>query len=265
MSACELDEDRHKFVLLAKRMRDPHEGVTIKDRTFNFRFYRMCFVGEEAVDWFLREALAKDREEAVLLGKQLLEFDLIHHVADRHIFKDEYLYYRFREDDSVNDKVKYVGPSVASLQSSCGIGHSGWVLKKGLIFWNKRYMILKTDELQLYYYNTDLDSTPRAIIDLSEPSTILKEVEGVKKGYYSFQISNSTESFLFAVERSKEHDAWMDAFISAGVPLTEAPKDSEIEASTSIFDFSALDVRGNNVNLSDYRGKVCIILNVASK
>jgi hypothetical protein len=159
-----------------------------------------------------------------------------------------------QEDDSVNDKVKYVGPSVASLQSSCGIGHSGWVLKKGLIFWNKRYMILKTDELQLYYYNTDLvrftsfpfssfihfsdkdldgggggnvqDSTPRAIIDLSEASTILKEVEGVKKGYYSFQISNSTETFLFAVERSKEHDAWMDAFISAGVPLTEAPSSS---------------------------------------
>ena len=33
----------------------------------------------------------------------------------------------------------------------------------------------------------------------------------------------------------------------------------------SIYDFSAKDIEGNEVSLSKYTGKVCIIVNVASK
>ncbi|CAL1540069.1 unnamed protein product [Lymnaea stagnalis] len=33
----------------------------------------------------------------------------------------------------------------------------------------------------------------------------------------------------------------------------------------SIYEFSALDIDGNNVSLEKYRGKVCLIVNVASK
>ena len=34
---------------------------------------------------------------------------------------------------------------------------------------------------------------------------------------------------------------------------------------TSIFDFTATDIDGNEVNLSAYKDHVCIIVNVASK
>lgn len=43
-------------------------GVDIKDRTYRARIYRMCFVGQEAVDWLVKTLRLDSREEAVLLG-----------------------------------------------------------------------------------------------------------------------------------------------------------------------------------------------------
>jgi glutathione peroxidase-family protein len=40
---------------------------------------------------------------------------------------------------------------------------------------------------------------------------------------------------------------------------------SVMAASKSIYDFNAVDIDGNDIKLSDYAGKVCIIVNVASK
>lgn len=39
----------------------------------------------------------------------------------------------------------------------------------------------------------------------------------------------------------------------------------EWKTAKSIYEFNALDIDGNNVSLSKYRGKVCLIVNVASK
>jgi len=39
----------------------------------------------------------------------------------------------------------------------------------------------------------------------------------------------------------------------------------EAASPTSIFDFTATDIDGNEVNLSAYKDHVCIIVNVASK
>jgi glutathione peroxidase len=36
-------------------------------------------------------------------------------------------------------------------------------------------------------------------------------------------------------------------------------------AAKSIYEFSAIDIDGNEVSLEKYRGHVCIIVNVASK
>lgn len=43
-------------------------GVDIKDRIYRARTYRMCFVGQEAVDWLVKALRLDSREEAVLLG-----------------------------------------------------------------------------------------------------------------------------------------------------------------------------------------------------
>jgi hypothetical protein len=73
-------------------------GVEICNRTFRFQVYSECFVGSEAVDWFVTN-YDYDRKEAVKVGQMLKERGIIHHVTDDHNFKDEYLFYRFYADE----------------------------------------------------------------------------------------------------------------------------------------------------------------------
>ena len=58
------------------------------------------------------------REEAVELGKQLLDAGVFRHVCDDHHFKDEYLFFRFKNDEppkrKSGSKIKKRGSSVVS-------------------------------------------------------------------------------------------------------------------------------------------------------
>ena len=83
---------------LVAQMRSSH-GVDIRDRRFGLHVYHHCFVGSEAVEWFMQNQLAS-REEAVRLGQILVKRGIIHHVTDEHSFKDAYLFYRFFMDEA---------------------------------------------------------------------------------------------------------------------------------------------------------------------
>jgi hypothetical protein len=41
------------------------------------------------------------REEAIKLGRTLIERSTIHHVTDKHTFKDDYLFYQLLADERV--------------------------------------------------------------------------------------------------------------------------------------------------------------------
>jgi potassium efflux system protein len=73
-------------------------GVDIRDRRFGLQVYTTCFVGSETVQWLMKQQLAS-REEAIKLGRVLVERGIMHHVTDEHTFKDDYLFYRFFEDE----------------------------------------------------------------------------------------------------------------------------------------------------------------------
>ncbi len=74
-------------------------GLEIADRRHRFTVYPRAFVGREAVDWLVRrEGLTRD--EAVRLGRLLVERGVIHHVLDEHSFRDAELFYRFCADES---------------------------------------------------------------------------------------------------------------------------------------------------------------------
>jgi len=47
--------------------------------------------------------------------------------------------------------------------------------------------------------------------------------------------------------------------------MAEGKGNADWKSATSIYDFSAIDIDGNEVSLEKYRGNVCIIVNVASK
>jgi len=84
---------------LVEQMRGP-EGLSIRDRRFRLTQYPNCFVGSEAVAWIVRTQKAT-RTEAVRLGQLLIERGIIHHVTDEHSFKDENLFYRFYETETL--------------------------------------------------------------------------------------------------------------------------------------------------------------------
>ena len=72
---------------------------TIKDRKYHLKTYKKCFVGKKAVSWLVDQKISASRTAAVKCMQALLDAQLIHHVVDDHEFKDDYLFYRFREDE----------------------------------------------------------------------------------------------------------------------------------------------------------------------
>ncbi len=87
------------FQELVSQMRG-NRGVSIKNRDYNLKFYPKTFIGKEAVSWF-KKNLSLSKEEAIGLGQRLIDKRIVHHVLDKHEFKNEFLFYRFYCDESV--------------------------------------------------------------------------------------------------------------------------------------------------------------------
>uniref|UniRef100_A0A670Y1D2 Phosphatidylinositol 3,4,5-trisphosphate-dependent Rac exchanger 1 protein n=1 Tax=Pseudonaja textilis TaxID=8673 RepID=A0A670Y1D2_PSETE len=71
----------------------------IKDRRRKLSTVPKCFLGNEFVFWLKEIGEISKPEEGVNLGQALLENGIIHHVSDKHHFKNEQVMYRFRYDD----------------------------------------------------------------------------------------------------------------------------------------------------------------------
>lgn len=91
------DTNRISLRQLGLEMRS-EKGVEIKTRRHKLKLYQRCFLGNEAVDWIVQRVKVS-RQDAVTLGQKMLEKGIIHHVLDEHQFKDEGLFYRFKDDD----------------------------------------------------------------------------------------------------------------------------------------------------------------------
>ncbi|MGK7958831.1 MAG: DEP domain-containing protein [Crocosphaera sp.] len=73
-------------------------GVTIKNRRYRLKLHSKCFIGSELVDW-LTKKLSISVDEAVQLGQELVEKQIIHHVYNEHEFRNDYFFYRFYVDE----------------------------------------------------------------------------------------------------------------------------------------------------------------------
>jgi len=228
----------------------------IKDRTYFLKKHHKCFIGSEAVTFFLTTHYCNTIPQAIALGQQLMDCDYIHHVTDDHPFKNENLYYRFRENED------YIGPSVAKLLMEGQIPVHSDLDVKGLILWNKKHVLLEADEKRMYFYHSHLSSDPSGSIDLKHGVLETAECE-CKSGSYCFTLSDGkNQKWTLCAYNSKTQLAWLESLANAGIKFRE--EDFGPTAENSIFDFSANDIDGNNVSLDRYRGKVCIVVNVAS-
>ncbi len=87
--------------ILTNQMRGQN-GIEIKNRWYSLKLYPKCFIGSEAVEWFIKTQQVT-REESIQIGEILIARQIIHHVHNEHNFKDEYLFYRFYIDETQPD------------------------------------------------------------------------------------------------------------------------------------------------------------------
>jgi pyruvate/2-oxoglutarate dehydrogenase complex dihydrolipoamide dehydrogenase (E3) component len=75
--------------------------VDLRERKYGFppKSYADCFIGSEAVTNMIEAGLAVDEDDALRLGNIMLQSGIFHHVQRDHIFKNEYLFYRFASDE----------------------------------------------------------------------------------------------------------------------------------------------------------------------
>lgn len=262
MAVCTRAEDKQVWRELGDQIKGEN-GLTIKDRTYAFRTYRSVFLGTELVDWLLDNSFCRTREEAVSIGIEMLQNDVFHHVTYGHSFKDEYLFYRFPEDDPLKKKIELGGPSVAALLADCGVTKAGWVLRKGTLFWSKRFLMIKQDEGRLYYFTSNLEPAPKFVVDLGDGISVREEPSHVKKNHYCFSIFSSNSSLTFAVKTSSEQEEWMEALVDAGIDMIEESMDGYVE--TNVYDFTCTDIDEQELPLSMFKGKVSLVVNVATK
>ncbi|MDY6805083.1 MAG: mechanosensitive ion channel [Cyanobacteriota bacterium] len=86
-------EEEYDWEAIAIAMQGEN-GVSIRDRRFQFKVFQNVFLGSEAVEWLMVNERAT-REEAILMGRLMLERGMIRHVLDEHDLKDEPLFYQF--------------------------------------------------------------------------------------------------------------------------------------------------------------------------
>eukprot|EP01027_Heterolobosea_sp_BB2_P012254 GEZU01017775.1.p1 GENE.GEZU01017775.1~~GEZU01017775.1.p1 ORF type:complete len:167 (+),score=24.38 GEZU01017775.1:240-740(+) len=91
-----MDISESLFQSIRLRIRNPFNGFPVKDRKYRLKTYPKCFIGGEAVDWFVNN-LGLSRQDSVSLGRLLQERGVFDHVCKDHLFKDEYLFYHFTE------------------------------------------------------------------------------------------------------------------------------------------------------------------------
>ncbi|KFO35890.1 Phosphatidylinositol 3,4,5-trisphosphate-dependent Rac exchanger 1 protein [Fukomys damarensis] len=100
-----LGMERDSYVMIAEKGEKLYHLMMskkvnlIKDRRRKLSTVPKCFLGNEFVAWLLEIGEISKTEEGVNLGQALLENGIIHHVSDKHQFKNEQVMYRFRYDD----------------------------------------------------------------------------------------------------------------------------------------------------------------------
>uniref|UniRef100_A0A8C4IPF8 Phosphatidylinositol 3,4,5-trisphosphate-dependent Rac exchanger 1 protein n=1 Tax=Dicentrarchus labrax TaxID=13489 RepID=A0A8C4IPF8_DICLA len=100
-----LGMERDAYVMIAEKgeklyhMMMTKSRHMIKDRRRKLSIVPKCFMGNEFVSWLIESGEISKPDEGVNLGQALLENGIIHHVSDKHQFKNEQVLYRFRYDD----------------------------------------------------------------------------------------------------------------------------------------------------------------------
>lgn len=137
---------------LTQRLRDV---IDVRDRTFRFRTYPQCFIGEEAAATIAR-TFHCSLVQAVSLGQDLGALGLLEHVTGDHAFENAHLYFRWGVSDVV-DRL-HLGQIHAELTATEGVpvadrSYLGtsyprcWIGSEAVDWLSRRYQLSRHDSM----------------------------------------------------------------------------------------------------------------------
>ncbi|RDD39738.1 Glutathione peroxidase [Trichoplax sp. H2] len=246
-SSCTLSVEQAEDI--AKRLRGS-SGISIKDRIYHFRTYAKCFIGSEAVDWFVKENLADDRKEAIKVGQQILDTGIIHHVVDDHNFKDGYLFYRFKEDDPPNSNT---GPSAKTVTGECG-SYSMYMERKGMFMNSRSFYVVAPSQEFLFKYGSELDPYPKRAFPLKEMTVASVTSNDDTAIEITFDEGSQYQDMMLLVPNENDQLAWMKKLEAMGVKIGRSKEEinEEIGKSPNIYPFKANTIDGDEISLEKY-------------
>jgi hypothetical protein len=152
---------------IAEALRSDLKGKALR---YHFQTYHNSFRGTDAVDFLINSKFAASREHAVLIGRRLAkEMKVFQHVAGKHEFKDEPLFYVFLTYDSNEYTIKTHRPWGKSLfrilgflpeedpaeaqmhlemPYSDGVDHPRFTVKESLVIRSKESQRLLSQEME---------------------------------------------------------------------------------------------------------------------
>lgn len=103
--------------------------------------------GGEAVTYMVNSSLAKSRKDAVYLGRRFQkELNLFSHVTGAHLFKDDFLFFKFSDQKKINRRKSLMSDITSPSTLSDGVSESqfsldkiGDMLQKGVKTQDRRY------------------------------------------------------------------------------------------------------------------------------
>jgi hypothetical protein len=181
----------------------------------------------------------------------------LHHVVDAHVFKAEFLFYRFYEDEE--------GKSVVSLADDTK--KAGWVEKLttvGLGTWrSQKYALISQKHTSLYLYESDISVSPLKVVPLKD--CVMSSTDGPLGIKLKLGAScEGKKSFKFSLPTPEEKEEWMNALAAVGA-IFDSNEQKAAKAAASFFVLHDKDMNSQPVVMDKYKGCVCLVTNVASK
>jgi len=222
----------------------------------------------------------KDVMFAVQIGQALLDHRLAHHVTDDAEFENspEKLY-TFIAHESEAAKAHHA--ALSKLIAQPDKYHQSSVNVRGTTFWGGEKWI------NAYAVLDDADASPRMLRmykrrSAASPAFVqyavedcacsMVECQDCLTNWYCFTLnarkgkSQKNIDVTICTDHSKKQEAWLEALMKAGVEFEKEEAGADLANVKSIFELSAKALNSDEiVPLSRFQGKVCLVVNVASK
>ncbi|KAH9256334.1 hypothetical protein BASA81_005555 [Batrachochytrium salamandrivorans] len=237
-----------------------------------------AFTGKDFVDWAIASKHATDGEHAVKVGQALLDHRLAHHVTDDHEFGNsaEWEYVFVSQETPEAKRYHEILGKIISDQ----VLHQGKLeLKtKGMFWgvgWQNCYGVLdntaKPQRIDLYK-SFSAASPPFLSLTIEDCMCNLVECLDCKTDWYCFNLNamkpgqDKMQQITLCADHSKRQEGWLDALSTAGVRFEEEDMGSDLSKIVSLYELSSRRLNSKQVTqLSEFKGSVCLVVNVSSK